>query len=142
MGKTRRTFPPFELIWEKYLYVVYDTALENWMKYFKLKQIHIVDSVILRDRPLQVMKQIEKNFNIDSYFTEREFYLNKTRGMFCLSQTRFGFSNCLWEEKGRKLRKVNETVLQKMKNVFRPHNQRFYELTEMYFSWNNDITYS
>ena len=41
------------------MYVLYVTALENWLKYFKLKQIHIVDSDILRVRPLQVMKQIE-----------------------------------------------------------------------------------
>ena len=57
--KQGEPFPPFELIWEKYLYMFYDAALENWLKYFKLKQIHIEDSVILRDRPLQVMKQIE-----------------------------------------------------------------------------------
>ena len=64
--------------------MLYDTALENWLKYFKLKQIHIVNSDILRVRLLQVMKQIENFLNIDACFTEREFYLNKTRGMFCL----------------------------------------------------------
>ena len=133
-------FPPFEMIWRNYLYVFYDTSLEKWLQYFRIEQIHIVDGDVLRQMPLQELKQIEKFLNIESYFDETQFYFNKSRGVFCVSKPRFGQSKCLWKEKGRKHPKVNETALQMIRNVFRPHNQRFYKLSGKHFGWDNDNT--
>ena len=130
--------PLFESIWRRYLYVMYDTSLENWLKYFRLEEIHVVDGDALRKRPLLELKQIEKFLDIKPYFHENHFYFNKTRGMFCMSQPRFLQENCLMVEKGLKHPKVNETVLQMMRDIFRPHNQRFFEISRKQFDWNND----
>ena len=130
--------PPFELIWRRYLRVMYDTSLENWLKYFRLEQIHVVDGDALRKQPLLELKQIERFLVIESYFQEKHFYFNKTRGMFCMSEPRFEQDNCLSAKKGLQHPKINETVLQMMRDIFRPHNQRFFALSRKQFDWNND----
>ena len=47
------TFPPFESVWKNYSLLYYDESLDNWLKYFKLDQIHIIDGDMLRKSPLQ-----------------------------------------------------------------------------------------
>ena len=131
-------FPPFEMIWKKYLWVFYDTCLERWLKYFSIQQIYIINGDVLRKSPLQELKKIEMFLNIDPYFHEKHFYSNRTRGFYCLSKPRFGQDNCLWEEKGRKHPNVNKTLFQTLKNIFRPHNQRFYQLSGKQFDWDNE----
>ena len=46
-------FPPFEKIWKRYLWFYYDTSLENWLKFFSLEQIHIVDSDAFSKSPVK-----------------------------------------------------------------------------------------
>ena len=125
---------------EKLSICFYDTSLEKWLQYFRLEQIHVVDGDVLLQLPLQELKQIENFLSIEPYYNETQFYLNKTRGIFCVSQPRFGQNKCLWEEKGRKHTKVNETVLQMIRNVFRPHNRRFYKLSGKHFIWDSDTS--
>ena len=131
-------FPPFELIWKELMNVFYDTSLEHWLQYFRIEQIHFVDGDILRKSPVQELKKIEQFLNIEPFFHDTHFYLNTTRGVFCMSKPRFGQTNCLGEGKGRKHPKVNETVLEIMRDILRPHNQRFYELSRRHFSWDTD----
>ena len=133
-------FPPFEMIWKGYINHFYDTSLENWLQYFRIEQIHIVNGDVLRKSPLQELKEIEQFLNIEPFFQENQFYLNTIRGVFCMSKPRFGQDNCLQEGKGRKHPKVNETVLQMMRHFFHPHNQRFYKLSKKQFDWDNDTT--
>ena len=135
--KAGEPFPPFELVWKNYSDQFYDIYFENWLEYFKLEQIRIVDGDAFRKSPLQELKKIEDFLNIDPYFQEKHFYLNKTKGMFCFRNPRFSQNGCLPKGKGRKHTKVNETVLEMIQDVSRPHNQRFYKLSKKQFSWEN-----
>ena len=130
-------FPPFELVWKKYSNSFYDISLEIWLEYFNMGQIHIVDGDLLRKSPLQELKRIEQFLNIEPYFQAKHFYFNTTRGMFCLTNPRFGENSCMANSKGLKHPKVNETVLRMMRDIFRPHNQRFYQLSNKIFHWDN-----
>ena len=139
--KPEDRFPQFELIWEHFMNMsYYDTLLENWLQYFRIEQIHVVDGDVLRKSPLQELKKIEQFLNIEPYFHKKHFYLNTIRGMFCISKPRFGQEKCLKNGKGRKHPKVNETVLQIVRDILRPHNQRFYKLSMKHFSWDNDTS--
>ena len=139
--KPEDRFPQFELIWEHFMNTsYYDTSLENWLHYFRIEQIHVVDGDVLRKSPLQELKKIEQFLNIEPYFHEKHFYLNTTRGMFCISKPRFGQENCWQKGKGRTHPNVNETVLQIVRDMLRPHNQRFYKLSMKHFSWDNDTS--
>ena len=88
-AKLGEPFPPFEEIWQRYMWVFYDTDLENWLKYFSLKQIHVVDGHELVKSPVPELKKIEKFLNIDPVFDEKQFYFDLSKGFYCLTHPRF-----------------------------------------------------
>ena len=136
--KIGQRFPDFEEIWETYLHVLYDVGLEDWLRYFSLKQIHIVEAQELVHSPVSELKEIEKFLNIDPYFDEQQFYFDRTKGFYCLSEPRFKYmEKCLPEGKGIRHPTVNKTLIQKLKDFFRPHNERFYKLSGKHFSWDD-----
>ena len=138
--QTGKPFVAFETSMKKYLRMEYDKSFENWLKYFKLKQIHVVDGQGFAKTPAQELRKIEDFLNIDHYFEETKFYWNSSRGFNCFKEPIWKgksteTSMCLPEGKGRKHPNVNLTVMKQMKDYFRPHNARFYNLTGKYFDW-------
>jgi hypothetical protein len=85
------------------------------------------------------------------YVTDRHFYFNVTKGFPCLRKTDNavdgGASNlsspsptaavvrCLGKNKGRTHPVVDEKVLQRLREFFRPFNKKFYRLTGIDFGW-------
>lgn len=138
--KSNVPFPAFETSMKRYLQLEYDTSFEDWLKYFKLKQIHVVDGHRFAKTPVQELRKIEDFLNIDHYFEETKFYRNSSRGFYCFNEPiwkgrKAENALCLPEGKGRKHPNVNITIIKQMKDFFRPHNARFYNLTGKYFDW-------
>ena len=135
------SFPSFELIWEKYIWFHYDTSISNWLKFFRLDQIHIVDGDKFSKYPVPELRQIESFLNIDHYFSENMFVFNSTKGFYCLNKTDYfklnppGVMKCQWKGKGRQHPNVSSQMIEKLRSIFRPHNQRFFNLTGRYFDW-------
>ena len=131
-------FPAFEEIWPKLLWVLYDVGLENWLKYYSLSQIHIVENEVLMNAPVPELKKIENFLNIDPYFDEKHFYFDSSKGFYCLTKPsrlkRMG--KCLIG-KGLKHPTVNQSVIQQLREFFLPHNRRFYQLTGKQFNWDD-----
>ena len=136
--KIGQPFPTFEEIWQTYLHVLYDDGLENWLEYFSLGQIRIVEARGLVGSPVPELKKIEQFLNIDPYFDEQQFYFDRSKGFYCLTKPRFKFmEKCLPEGKGLQHPTVNTSLIQKLKDIYRPHNKRFYQLSGMQFNWDD-----
>ena len=136
--KIGQPFPTFEEIWPTYLHVLYDNGLENWLDYFSLRQIHIVEAQRFVVSPVPELKTIEQFLNIDPYCDEQQFYFDRRKGFYCLTKPRFKFmEKCLPKVKGLQHPTVNTSLIQKLKDIFRPHNKRFYQLTGMQFNWDD-----
>ena len=131
-------FPVFEEIWPKLLWVLYDVGLENWLKYYSLSQIHIVKNEAFVNAPVPELKKIENFLNIDPYFNEKHFYFDSSKGFYCVTKPsslkRMG--KCLIG-KGLKHPTANQSVIQQLREFFRPHNRRFYQLTGKQFNWDD-----
>ena len=52
-------------------------CLENWLKYFRLQQIHIVDGDNLRKQPLQELKRSKSFWILNHIFTKSISTLTK-----------------------------------------------------------------
>ena len=79
-------FPAFEDLLPKLLWVLYDVGLENWLKYYSLSQIHIVENAAFVNAPVPELKKIEHFLNIDTYFDEQQFYFDSSKGFYCLTR--------------------------------------------------------
>ncbi|XP_005999892.1 heparan sulfate glucosamine 3-O-sulfotransferase 1-like [Latimeria chalumnae] len=112
---------------------MYDVHMENWLKYFTMDQIHVVDGDTLIKDPLPELKKVEKFLNVSPRIMSSHFYFNQTKGFYCIRSD--GRERCLHESKGRPHPIVNSTVLEQLRCFFREHNQRFYSMVKRSFDW-------
>lgn len=113
----------------------YDIFLANWLKHFPLKQIFIVDGDAMIQNPYEEIYKVETFLGVRHGIPKKAFVFNETRGFFCV-RTEVKY-RCLSGSKGRPHPDVDRRVLMKLAKVFVPHNNRFYQLTNKTFNWNN-----
>ncbi|XP_062927259.1 heparan sulfate glucosamine 3-O-sulfotransferase 1-like [Mobula hypostoma] len=112
---------------------LYDIHMGNWLRYFPLNQIHIVDGGALIKDPLEELQKVEIFLNIPAKIMTSNFYFNQTKGFYCLRSD--GKERCLHESKGRPHPVVNSTVLKELHAYFREHNERFFRMVKQSFDW-------
>ncbi|XP_071832198.1 heparan sulfate glucosamine 3-O-sulfotransferase 1-like [Apostichopus japonicus] len=99
----------------------YSYFLDRWLKYFPPSQILIVDHEELERDPVPVLKRTEKFLRVSQYFTEDKMYLNPEKQLHCLSSP---FNHCADENQGRVLPEVDKAVVQKLREFYKPYNQK------------------
>ena len=115
----------------------YDERFAPWLKYFDRKQIHVIDGDLLKKDPYQVLHELETFLGVDHIVTRENFYFNETKGYFCkVDNPSKGFVGCMKPTKGRPHPKIDQKLLEKLYEHFKPHNNKFEEQTGQTFLWN------
>lgn len=143
--------PPFEEMvmtdngeidegWSKLEIGRYAKHLTRWLEYFPLNQIHFVSGEELIKRPAKEIGLVERFLKLKSYITEDNFYFNESKGFPCFvgKITKSGSvskAHCMGETKGRKHPAVREDVLKRLREYFRPLNEKFYSMVRRNFQW-------
>lgn len=112
---------------------VYHRHLQRWLDFFKLNQIHIVDGENLVADPYAELYKVEEFLGIEHKIQEDNFYFNETKGFYCV-QTEV-FQKCLSESKGRRHPAINSVVIKKLRDFFRPMNQKLFKMIGREFDW-------
>lgn len=112
----------------------YAFFLERWLKYFPPSQIFIVDHKQLKDNPVSVLMGSEKFLGISPYFSADRVYFNEEKQLHCLSSP---FNHCADVTLGRVLPEVDQPVIKKLKDFYRPYNEKLCYLFPQTckFSW-------
>jgi hypothetical protein len=111
----------------------YSSILRNWLRYFKLSQILILDSDQFVKRPMQALAKTESFLGIKHYITKDKFVFDKQKGFPCLNVT--GIPKCMGSGKGREHPKLRNTDYYKLKAHFRRYNEEFFRMTKKRYSW-------
>ena len=116
---------------------VYTKHLERWFKYFPKSQFHFVSGEQLIADPATVISQVQDFLGLEPFINEKHFYLNATRGFPCLVKNPEAHSkpHCLGKTKGRRHPDVNPKVIQRLKDFYRPFNQKLYQMVGRDFGW-------
>lgn len=113
---------------------IYVNHLRNWLQWFPLSQIHIVNGKILVTNPVVALRRVEQFLGLKHRITEDHFYFNKSRGFYCI-QYDSSRRKCLHPSKGRKHPKMKREIIQKLRDFFRPFNHKFYRMVGQDFGW-------
>ncbi len=115
---------------------VYAKHLERWLKYFPLSKIHFVNGERLISDPAAEMQGVQEFLGLKPVISEKHFYFNTTKGFPCLKKAE-GSSNphCLGKTKGRPHPNIDQKVLQRLRDFFRPFNAKFYQMIGIDMGW-------
>ncbi|XP_008555008.1 heparan sulfate glucosamine 3-O-sulfotransferase 6 [Microplitis demolitor] len=115
---------------------VYARYLERWLQYFPLSQLLFVSGERLIADPVIEITRVQDFLGLKRVISEKHFYFNATKGFPCLMKSeQKAIPHCLGKTKGRSHPYINPVAIQRLKNFYRPFNQRFYQLTRMDFGW-------
>ena len=122
---------------------IYARHLRRWLRRFPRRQMHFVNGERLVVDPAGEMAQLQDFLGLPRFVDARHFYFNATKGFPCLrkSITDHGGGagkevvRCLGESKGRSHPVVDSEVIQRLRDFFRPFNEKFYRMTGIDFEW-------
>ncbi len=110
----------------------YSELLSNWLQYFPLEKIHIVDGDAFSKNPLPELKKIETFLGVTPYFNCSQFVYNTEKRFYCLKST-----GCMGDDKGRKHPDIDSKLLQTLHDYYKPFNEKFYKMINHTFQWDN-----
>ncbi|RUS82361.1 hypothetical protein EGW08_009876 [Elysia chlorotica] len=115
---------------------LYAQHLARWLRVFPLGQIHVVDGQSLIDNPASELAQVEQFLGIPAFTKDSHFRLRTFKGKFpCLVRSD-GSVHCLNNRsKGREHPVVRESVLRRLRQFYKPHNERFFNMIGRTFEW-------
>ncbi|XP_015520851.1 heparan sulfate glucosamine 3-O-sulfotransferase 6 [Neodiprion pinetum] len=115
---------------------VYAKHLEHWLLYFPLSQLLFVSGERLIADPVAEIARVQDFLGLKRVISEKHFYFNSTKGFPCLLKSEGRSSpHCLGKTKGRSHPHIDPAAVQRLRDFYRPFNQRFYQLTGMNFGW-------
>jgi len=123
---------------------VYARHLRHWLRRFPRAQMHFVSGERLIADPAGELAALQDFLGLPRYVDQRHFYFNATKGFPCLRKTvedgRGGgqgkeIVRCLGSSKGRSHPVVDAKLIQRLRDFFRPFNDKFYRMTGIDFEW-------
>ncbi|XP_012233591.1 heparan sulfate glucosamine 3-O-sulfotransferase 6 [Linepithema humile] len=116
---------------------VYVRHLERWLQHFPLSQFLFVSGERLIADPVMEITRVQDFLNLKRVICEKHFYFNATKGFPCLLKSEDRATpHCLGKNKGRSHPYIDPAAIQRLRDFYRPFNQRFYQLAGMDFGWN------
>lgn len=133
---------------------LYARHLDRWLRHFPLQRFHFVSGERLIADPVGELATVQDFLGLPRIVDDRYFYLNPTKGFPCLRyrrrrrrrRLRHGNSleevldvdaapRCLGKTKGRTHPTIDDGVLQRLREFYRPFNVRFYQMAGIDFGW-------
>lgn len=116
---------------------IYDEPMKNWLNYFKLDQFLFIESNELKSNPARVLNKVEDFLGLEHYITPDMFVLNKKKGFYCIkSNLTVNGMACYAQDRGRQQPRVQPQTIRKLKEYFKPKNERFFKMIGQSFDWN------
>ena len=115
--------------------------MANWLLYFPLEQIQVINGDSFIHAPWKQLKTVEKFLGIDHVITEDNFVFNATKGFYCGKDVRqrgvwtCSKEKCLSKAKGRKKPPVEEGTANRLRAFFQPNNLKLFKMINQTFDW-------
>ena len=109
------------------LYVVH---LRKWLNFFPLNQILFVNGEQFIRNPYKEIKKIESFLQLESFIQPEHFVFNTEKIFYCINKSLFNSTEdqCLGSDKGREHPKLDNKVLEKLKEFYKPYSIELFEM--------------
>ncbi|XP_006893934.1 PREDICTED: heparan sulfate glucosamine 3-O-sulfotransferase 6 [Elephantulus edwardii] len=125
-----------DVAWSAVRIGLYAQHLARWLRYFPLSHFLFVSGERLVSDPAGEVGRVQDFLGLKRVVTDKHFYFNATKGFPCLKKAQGGSGpRCLGKSKGRPHPRVPDTVVQRLRDFYRPFNLKFYQMTGQDFGW-------
>ncbi|CAK1596417.1 unnamed protein product [Parnassius mnemosyne] len=115
---------------------VYARPLRRWLRRFPRSRLLLISGERLVADPAAEMARVQKFLGLKQVITEKHFYFNSTKGFPCLLKSEGqSIPHCLGKTKGRSHPFIDPVAIERLREYYRPFNERFYELSGINFGW-------
>ncbi|XP_034482197.1 heparan sulfate glucosamine 3-O-sulfotransferase 6 [Drosophila innubila] len=115
---------------------IYARYLERWLLYFPLSQLLFISGERLIMDPAYEIGRVQDFLGLKRVVTEKHFYFNATKGFPCLFKSEARSTpHCLGKTKGRNHPHIDVNAIERLREFYRPFNNKFYQLTGINFAW-------
>lgn len=112
----------------------YDIAIMNYLKYFKLKQILIIELEEFKSNPHQVLQRVESFLGLQHIISAESFVYNPDKHFYCVRNHEKVY--CYGSNRGRQEQpKLSDNIRKKLNMYFRSHNENFFNITGKRYDW-------
>nr|XP_033817406.1 heparan sulfate glucosamine 3-O-sulfotransferase 3A1-like [Geotrypetes seraphini] len=133
-----RTTGLIDTSWSAIQIGIYAKHLENWLLYFPIGQILFVSGERMITDPAGELGRVQDFLGLKRIITDKHFYFNQTKGFPCLKKAEGSSKpHCLGKTKGRTHPNIDQEVVQRLREFYRPFNMKFYQMTGLNFGWDN-----
>ncbi|XP_072229356.1 heparan sulfate (glucosamine) 3-O-sulfotransferase 3-like [Leuresthes tenuis] len=131
-----RTTGQIDSLWSPLWIGLYAQHMERWLAWFPRTQIHLVSGERLISDPAGELGKVQDFLGLQRIVTDKHFYFNKTKGFPCLKKPEGSSKpHCLGKTKGRTHVSIDPGIIQLLRDFYKPHNQRFYQIAGQDFGW-------
>ncbi|KAM9425911.1 heparan sulfate (glucosamine) 3-O-sulfotransferase 3-like [Pholidichthys leucotaenia] len=131
-----RSTGQIDSLWSPLWIGLYAQHMERWLAWFPRSQIHLVSGERLISDPAGELGRVQDFLGLQRIVTDKHFYFNKTKGFPCLKKPEGSSKpHCLGKTKGRMHASIHPVVMKRLRDFYRPHNQRFYQIVGQDFGW-------
>ena len=122
---------------------MYAKHLERWVQFFPMEQLLFVSGERLISDPAGEMARVQDFLGLRMVVTEKHFHFNPAKGFPCLKRPEGNSKpHCLGKTKGRTHPNIDPEVVQRLRDFYKPFNQKFYQMTGHDFGWDWDENYN
>ncbi|XP_028311633.1 heparan sulfate glucosamine 3-O-sulfotransferase 3B1a [Gouania willdenowi] len=115
---------------------LYAKHLERWLQYFPMEQLLFVSGERLITDPAGEMARVQDFLGIRRVVTGKYFHFNPAKGFPCLKRPEGNSKpHCLGKTKGRTHPNIDPEVVQRLRDFYKPFNNKFYTMTAHDFGW-------
>ncbi|XP_071511685.1 heparan sulfate glucosamine 3-O-sulfotransferase 1-like [Diadema antillarum] len=113
---------------------IYHQTFTRWLSVFPRERFFVIDGDQFQADPLPILKELESFLQLPKFFDGSHIYFDESKGFFC----RRGYKpkqTCLGDGKGRTHPVIGKRVEQRLREFFRPHNEKLFEQIGRTFDW-------
>lgn len=130
------SFEVVDTTWSPVKIGVYSKHLEKWLQYFPLSQLLFISGERLIVDPAFEIGRVQDFLGLKRVVTEKHFYFNSTKGFPCLFKSEAKSTpHCLGKTKGRNHPFIDPAAIERLREFYRPFNNKFYQMTNINFGW-------
>ncbi|XP_053608055.1 heparan sulfate glucosamine 3-O-sulfotransferase 3B1 [Plodia interpunctella] len=115
---------------------VYARPLRRWLRRFPRSRLLLINGERLVTDPAAEMARVQEFLGLKRVITEKHFYFNSTKGFPCLLKSdNRPTPHCLGKTKGRNHPHIDPVAIERLRDFYRPFNERFYQMSGINFGW-------